>query len=136
MNRFKKYAKRVGIDAAGYGLIILGLALGWLPGPGGIPLILGGLGLLSIHNRWARRILQYIKINGLKFMQYIFPENPWIKALHDIAAVCLVIFAVVILQAKITYVTVAIAIALVALGIVDFLYNRKRWHSFKKSIKK
>lgn len=136
MEKFKKFIKRFGIDAAGYGLIILGLALGWLPGPGGIPLILGGLGLLSIHNHWARRLLQYAKENGLKFMDYIFPENPWIKALHDILAIGLVISAIVLLQTKVTYFSVGIAIALIALGIVDFLYNRKRWHTLKNSIKK
>ena len=136
MKKFKYYVKRFGIDAAGYGMIILGLSLGWLPGPGGIPLILGGLGLLSIHNHWARRLLQYAKENGIKFMEYIFPENPWIKALHDIFAIALVISAIVLLQLQITYFTIGIAIALIALGIVDFFYNRKRWLTFKNNITK
>ncbi len=48
--------KRIGIDAAGYVLILLGIAFSPLPGPGGLPLVLAGLGLLSIHNEWARRL--------------------------------------------------------------------------------
>lgn len=131
MQRFKQLLKRFGIDAAGYGLILLGLLTGWLPGPGGIPLILGGLALLSIHNHWARRILVFVKENGTKFMVYVFPENPWIKALHDIFAVTLVVAAVILITQKMTMTTIGFAIALTALAIVDFLYNRKRWHRFK-----
>lgn len=136
MQKFKYYLKRFGIDAAGYGLIVLGILLGWLPGPGGIPLILGGLGLLSIHNHWARKLLQYAKENGLKFMKYIFPENPWIKAAHDLLALTLVVSVVFILQSKITYTTIAISIGLGALATVDFFYNRHRWKRLKKRIKK
>ena len=123
--------KRFGIDAAGYGLILLGLLTGWLPGPGGIPLILGGLALLSIHNHWARKILIFAKENGSKFMLYIFPENPWIKALHDIFAVSLVVVAVIVINHTINAFTIGFAIAVTALAIVDFLYNRNRWQRFK-----
>lgn len=136
MQKFKRYIKRFGTDAAGYGLIVLGLLLGWLPGPGGIPLILGGLGLLSIHNHWARRLLHYIKDNGLKFMQYIFPENPWAKALHDIFSIGMIISASLLLQSKITPITIGIGIALVALALVDFFYNRSRWEHLKKLMKR
>ena len=136
MQKFKKVLKRFGVDAAGYGLILLGILLGWLPGPGGIPLVLAGLGLLSIHNHWARRILTYIKENGLKFIDYIFPENPWIKALHDVLAVLLITSAIILLQSHITYTTIGIGIALIALALVDFFYNRKRWKRVKHVIKK
>jgi hypothetical protein len=135
MQNFIKLLKRFGIDAAGYGLIILGLLTGWLPGPGGIPLILAGLGLLSIHNHWARKILIYFKENGDKFMKYLFPENPWIKALHDFFAVSLLISAVVLISAKVNAFTIGISIALIVLAIVDFMYNRKRWLRLTGKIK-
>ena len=48
--------KRYALDAAGYLLILLALAIGWLPGPGGIPLVLIGLYLLSLNNPWAQRL--------------------------------------------------------------------------------
>lgn len=131
MQRFKRFIKRFGIDAAGYAFILLGLLTGWLPGPGGIPLILGGLALLSINNHWARRLLIFAKENGSKFLQYIFPENPWIKALHDIFTVTLVVAAVILITQKLSITTIGFTIALVALAIVDFLYNRKRWQRFK-----
>lgn len=56
--------KRILTDTAGYLLIVAGIALGWLPGPGGLPLVLAGLGLLSINNDWARRLRDYIVKNG------------------------------------------------------------------------
>jgi uncharacterized protein (TIGR02611 family) len=40
---------------AGTVLLAVGLALLVLPGPG-VPLILAGLGILSVHYRWARRL--------------------------------------------------------------------------------
>jgi hypothetical protein len=40
---------------AGSVLLAVGLALLVLPGPG-IPLILAGLGILSVHYHWARRL--------------------------------------------------------------------------------
>lgn len=135
MQKFKKVLYRLGTDAAGYGLILFGLLTGWLPGPGGIPLILGGLGLLAIHNRWAQRILHIAKTHGTQLVRYIFPENPYIKALHDMLAISLVISAVVIVNTKITYTTVAFAISLTALGVADFLYNRNRWNKIKNRLK-
>lgn len=136
MPRLKYFIKRFGTDLAGYGLILLGLLTGWLPGPGGIPLILAGLGLLSIHNHWARRILIFAKENSSKFMEYIFPENPWVKALHDILVVVFISTATYIFFTQDAKLALGIAVSLSALAIVDFLYNRKRWHSLKRTIKK
>lgn len=136
MKRGKKILKRFGTDIAGYGLIIAGLLTGWLPGPGGIPLILAGLGLLSIHNPWARSILLFIKKHGTKFVHYIFPENPIIKALHDIFAVTLIVSAIILLSKNVTALTITMSISFVALGTADFLYNRNRWHRFKNRSQK
>lgn len=46
--------------AAGWSLLIAGLILIPLPGPG-LPVILGGLAILSRDSAWARRILERIK---------------------------------------------------------------------------
>lgn len=135
MPKFKYYLKRFGIDAAGYGLILLGLLTGWLPGPGGIPLILGGLGLLSIHNHWARSLLLFAKKYSGQFMDYLFPENPWAKALHDILVVIFISTAIYLFFHADAKFTIAIAISLTAIAVVDFLYNRKRWQRLKRQIK-
>lgn len=133
--KIRYYVKRFGTDIAGYGLIILGVLTGWLPGPGGIPLILAGLGLLSIHNHWARRLLLFTKNNASRFMEYIFPENPIAKAAHDAVAIVLVSAAIYIFVTKDTFLDIGITISLLALATVDFLYNRKRWVTFKSRTK-
>jgi hypothetical protein len=46
--------------AAGWSLLAVGGALLVLPGPG-IPLVLGGLALLSREHRWARRTRAYLR---------------------------------------------------------------------------
>lgn len=127
-----KRIKRIFVDVAGYCLILLGLLTGWLPGPGGIPLILAGLGLLSVNNHWARQILIYLKENGSKFMKIVFPDNAWAKAGHDILALLLVTTGVYIFVSQTGFFYYGIAIALTALGIVDFLYNRDRLQNLRK----
>lgn len=59
--------KRLAIDIAGFGLMILAPFLGWLPGPGGIPLFLAGLGLVSINHHWARRLLKDFDMRRMEF---------------------------------------------------------------------
>ncbi|HEX9776408.1 MAG TPA: PGPGW domain-containing protein [Actinomycetota bacterium] len=54
-------AKRVLITLVGFTLILTGLALIILPGPWTIPLVIGGLALLSLEYAWAKRILAETK---------------------------------------------------------------------------
>ena len=135
MNLLRKYFKRFIIDAAGYGLIILSVLTGWLPGPGGIPLFLAGLGLLSINNAWAKKLLEYFKTNGQKFLELIFPDNPLIKALHDVFVAVLLIGVIVLIVYANNAVAYGVAIVLFVLAIVDLLYNRKRWRTFRNQDK-
>jgi hypothetical protein len=135
MDKFKKYLKRFGTDVAGYGLIVLGIATGWLPGPGGIPLILAGLGLLSIHNEWAQKIVDVLKEQGSKFMGYAFPNNKRAQFAHDVLVILLIGAAAYIYLSFSGIYSIGIPIALTALAIVDFLYNRNRLRYFKRKQK-
>ena len=40
----------------GFAFIILAALTGWLPGPGGIPLFLIGIAILSTEFKWAKKI--------------------------------------------------------------------------------
>lgn len=51
--------RRVATVAGGFALLLAGLALLVLPGPG-IPLVAAGLGLLSLEYTWARRLRQWV----------------------------------------------------------------------------
>src|SRR3954471_587937 len=93
MDFIKRNAKRIAVDAAGYLLLVAALATGWLPGPGGIPLALAGLGILSINNEWARRLRTYLLDHGGKIVQVIFPKNPFFEWFYDILV--LVVLALV-----------------------------------------
>jgi hypothetical protein len=93
VNKLKRIFKRLGVDIIGYLLIVLGLSIGWVPGPGGIPLILAGLTLLSIHNHWARQIIEALKSRGNDLTKLFFPNNPKIQLFHDYLLV-ITLFAV------------------------------------------
>jgi hypothetical protein len=57
--RYRLYRVAVGILG---GLLILTSGLiGWLPGPGGIPLFLLGLAVLASEFHWARRLLNWAR---------------------------------------------------------------------------
>ncbi len=52
---------RVGVAIAGLFFVVLGFTTGWLPGPGGIPLVLLGLAIWSSEFEWAHRLMQLFK---------------------------------------------------------------------------
>ena len=60
-NRHQRRVYRGVIAAAGLLLVLLGLATGWLPGPGGIPLVLLGLAVWASEFRWAHRLMLRFK---------------------------------------------------------------------------
>lgn len=133
MDKLKKLLKRIVVDGAGYSFIILGLALGWLPGPGGIPLILIGLGLLAIYNPWAKKLLAVAKERGNDALYVLFPKNYLVEIIHDTVVVILLGLGAWILIYHRTYINIGIAVALIAIAIFDFSVNRER---FKKRSKR
>lgn len=127
-----KRVKRVGTDIAGYSLILLGLATGWLPGPGGIPLILAGLGLLSIHNTWAKHIKVFFLERGSEYMSYVFPADKRAQGAHDVLAATLFCVGMITFFVASAAWQFGLAVSCIALSVVDFLYNRDRIAWFRK----
>lgn len=118
--------KVVVTDLAGVGLIIASGLLGWLPGPGGIPMFLAGLGLLSIHHTWARRLLRYIQREGTRLFDRLFPDHPVIVIFYDVLVLLLVVTSVVALRYYTSRLSTAVGIMLLCFGLGFFLGNRKR----------
>lgn len=58
-------AKRIGIEAVGWLLVVAGIAALILPGPG-LLMLFGGLAILSQQYEWAERRLDPIKYRALK----------------------------------------------------------------------
>lgn len=132
MDFIRRNSKRILTDAAGYGLIILGITLGWVPGPGGIPLILAGLGLLSINNEWARRVRAYLLKHGGRVTRFLFPPNPAVQWLYDIVAVLLLIVVGVLEWRRAALWQMSLGGALFFAALFIALLNRDRYTRFKQ----
>ncbi len=50
-----------------------------ITGPGGIPLVLAGLGLLSINEPWAQKWLHYVRQHSEGFRELFFPDKKAIQ---------------------------------------------------------
>ncbi|MGB4800896.1 MAG: PGPGW domain-containing protein [Candidatus Saccharimonadales bacterium] len=134
--RIKESGKRILTDLAGYLLLIAALLTGWLPGPGGIPLAVAGLGLLSINNAWAKRLREYLLENGGKFVQLLFPKHPVAQWAYDVAALALFCVAAYLgwRHAAIWQVSVAASAFFTATFVA--LMNRDRLARLKRRRKK
>ncbi|SER95667.1 Putative transmembrane protein (PGPGW) [Propionibacterium cyclohexanicum] len=58
---------RTGVGAFGTSLVIASLLLGWLPGPGGTPLMLAGLAVLASEFRWAH----ILTVQAMRFLRQL-----------------------------------------------------------------
>ena len=76
-------------DLAGIGCLLLVPFLGPLPGPGGIPLVLAGFGLLAANHDWADNAIHYVKKHSESLQNIIFPDRTTIKWAWDIFALLL-----------------------------------------------
>lgn len=126
MDFVKRHAKRVAIDAAGYLLLVAAVATGWLPGPGGIPLALAGLGLLSINNAWAKRLRAYLLSNGGKVVQFLFPDQPVVQWLYDLLALVLLALTGALTWRHAAIWQLSLAVVAFFLALFIALMNRDR----------
>jgi putative transmembrane protein PGPGW len=126
MDFVRRNAKRIATDAAGYLLILAALATGWLPGPGGIPLALAGLGLLSINNTWAKRLRDWFLHHGGKIVQILFPRNPWFEWGYDAVVVVLLGLTAVLALHHASVIETGLSVTAFFLALFIALTNRDR----------
>src|SRR5262249_26260842 len=72
MARFKHYTQLLFFDSLAILCFIGVILLGWLPGPGGIPLFILGLSLLAINHRWAKKYIQLLQQYADRISDVIF----------------------------------------------------------------
>jgi hypothetical protein len=132
MDYLKRHGKRIITDSAGYLLIVAAALTGWLPGPGGIPLFIAGLGLLSINNEWARRLRDYLLAHGGKFIQKLFPANPYVQWLYDIIVIVLWVVVFILIERHAAIWQVSLAIAMFFISVAIALLNRDRVHRLRR----
>ncbi|MGQ7349689.1 PGPGW domain-containing protein [Quadrisphaera oryzae] len=70
---------RVVVACVGVFLILLGAATGWLPGPGGIPLVLAGLAVLASEFAWAHRLLKRARLLVHRFTRWAGRQPLWLR---------------------------------------------------------
>lgn len=128
--------KRIGIDIAGYGLIIASALTGWLPGPGGIPLLILGLSLLATNHEWAEKLLSKVKNNSTKLADQLFDGHPGMKLAVDACGVIFIAVAVYVLTNFTRSIARSAAISLFLVSLILLLGNRKRFAKLKSYFKK
>ena len=95
MNRLKTWwrtvpdpVRRPIVLTVGLFLVLLAGSIGWLPGPGGIPLFLIGVAILASEFNWAMRLKNFIlKWVGIFAKQYRHNHSIIITALLVIATI-------------------------------------------------
>lgn len=131
--------KKIAIDILGVLLILASGLVGWLPGPGGLPLFLGGLSLLAKNHHWAHNLLEQLKINGNKVIKLVFRDHPVLVIVYDILASILFIIVISYLVESETYRLIWLIAFLLGVSVALFLGNRGRYdkleHKFKKALK-
>lgn len=109
------------------------ILFGWLPGPGGLPLFLAGLGLLSINHDWAKRWLDKLKSKTTNFRQVLFPDNKHIKLIYDLLAFILLGLGLWLIEKQVNRVVNALSLGVFGLALTVFLVNRDRIDRLRRS---
>jgi hypothetical protein len=124
-------AKRIGIDALGYGAIVAAALTGWLPGPGGIPLLILGLSLLATNHKWAERLLAWVKSGSGKLADQIFNGHPLLKLSVDVCGIVFVAAAAYLLTHFTRSIARSAAVSLIIVSVILLLGNRQRFAKIK-----
>jgi tellurite resistance protein TerC len=72
--RTVEQVRRVFLIIAGFTLLLVGLIMVFTPGPG-LPVIFIGLGLLAAEFVWARRLMERMKREGLRFRDAVLRQG-------------------------------------------------------------
>jgi hypothetical protein len=132
----KKILRRFGTDIGGYVCLLLVIPVGSLPGPGGIPLLVAGLSLLSVHNPWARKLLEYVKIHSESLRSIFFPKNKRIELAWDFTAAALFVGSFVVLTTTDTRIISLLSTSTGAGATTIFMMNRGRLNRIMQYRKK
>jgi hypothetical protein len=123
-------------DTLGVLLMIGAILFGWLPGPGGIPLFVAGLGLLAVNHEWARKWLHNFDQKRLYYTEKFLVGSHRMKWTIDIVCVALIALGIAILATPHQLVVRLLGTALVSLSVIVLLSNQKRFDRALKKIKR
>ncbi len=125
---------RIPLDILGFFLMIISPFLGWLPGPGGIPLFIAGLSIVAINHEWAERYLEIIKKYADRIGDLIFAENKRLQMFYDVFGPLLIIAAIGLFVVTDSYIFTFVSGVIGIFGIILLLGNRHRYKKLKRKI--
>lgn len=128
--------RRILIDVLGVLMLLAVPLVAWIPGPGGLPLLFGGLGLLAINHSWAKRLLEQIKTKGTDLYQLVFPQNKKAYIFYDVLGAMIVVAAISLLYQTTRNLFDSIAIAAGFFGLTLLLANRRRIEKLTAFVKR
>lgn len=130
----KKQLKRIGIDIAGFGLIILSPFVSLLPGPGGLPVFLAGLGILSLNYKWASDLLKNFEKRYNEFVEKYLVSNKTVGLTIDILSVFTIASGIFILLNAEHFLILGLAFGMTSFGLIILVSNQRRFARFKNKI--
>lgn len=122
-------------DMAGVGCLMLVPFLGPLPGPGGIPLILAGLGLLAANHDWADDAIFYVKKRSTSLRKIVFPNVTWVKWSWDLFSLSLISFGTWLNIIAEHWLLKGVSIGIMASASTIFMLNRDRLDWLDKALR-
>jgi hypothetical protein len=128
--------QRIAIDIAGFGMVIAAPLTGWLPGPGGIPLFVAGLGLLSLNHEWAERFLHYFEEKRVEFTDKYLMASSRVSRTIDILCAVLMVVGLVIAITQESFLIRGLGLGTFSLSLITVLSNQKRFERIVKKLKK
>lgn len=127
--------KRIVIDIAGFGLIVLGILASPIPGPGGVPIIALGLGVLSLNYEWADRFLKDFDNKRRETTEKYFNPRPPMSWILDIFAISFSFGGLWILLTQDSALLKGLGISWIFTGVVILCSNQKRIDRLMKKLK-
>lgn len=86
------HAYRGVVATIGVATIVLALAIGWLPGPGGIPLALVGMAILASEFVWAHNLLGRARRNARDLAHWTAAQPRLVRQGLALGTACGVLF--------------------------------------------
>lgn len=136
MKRPFRFWKVLIFDVVGVALMLLAIATGWLPGPGGIPLFIIGLSILAIHHEWAQKYIDKIRDYVDNIGNWIFTENKSIQLAYDLICPLTLIGGGYLLWLHHAPWQITLGIFLIITSVTLLIGNRKRFHKLKNKFQK
>ena len=118
--------KVITTDTLGVVCLILVPFVGWLPGPGGIPLLIAGFGLLAVNHDWADDAVNYVKNHSESLRGIVFPNITWVKWAWDILVLILLIGGTILNFTADNIILKGLSIGIMAGSTTIFMFNRDR----------